>query len=199
MSETGITKGEYDWMKQEITQLQEKNLLLQENLKGLSSDNVLLQGNVSDLKGKNSDLLVRLDGLNLVVENLQKSEQELKGSVEKLTAHLAKADAQDLKNQLSTLEQMHNDTQIEIENLMERLNNLESGSKQATTSGIFTYIENEADQSLFIKKVEEALSQSMTYAQIDEYLTTNLSSELDKIIKDHPALTKNYIRTLRKD
>ena len=39
----------------------------------------------------------------------------------------------------------------------------------------------------------------MTYAQIDEHLTKTVPPELDKIIKDHPALTKNYIRNLRRD
>jgi hypothetical protein len=47
--------------------------------------------------------------------------------------------------------------------------------------------------------VEEAVSQELTYAKIDEYLTENLSPELDQIIKDHPSLTKTYIRTLKND
>jgi hypothetical protein len=83
--------------------------------------------------------------------------------------------------------------------MMERLKGLESTLKPVPVSGIFSYIEKEEEQSLFIQKVEAALSEERTYAQIDEYLTANLPPELDKIIKDHPALTKNYIRSLRKE
>ena len=50
-----------------------------------------------------------------------------------------------------------------------------------------------------MEKVTEAISQGLTYAQIDEFLTNTLPADLDKIIKDHPALTKNYIRNLRRD
>jgi hypothetical protein len=84
-----------------------------------------------------------------------------------------------------------------VEVLMERLKTIESNSKPTQSSGIFAYIGKEEEQSLFIQKIQEALSQDMTYAQIDEYLIDNLPPELLKTIKDHPALTKNYIRSLR--
>ncbi len=85
----------------------------------------------------------------------------------------------------------------EIEGLIKQVNELELGSKQPSASGIFSYIDNEVHQTLFIEKVTEALKQEMTYAQIDDYLSKALPADLDKIIKDHPALTRNYIRNLR--
>jgi hypothetical protein len=144
-SETSIVKEEYDRTKQEIVELQEKNLILQDNIKGLTCDNVLLQDVIDNLHGENSGLKEK------------------------------------------------------IEVLMERLKTLESSLKPAQLSGIFTYIEKEEEQSLFIQKVQEALSQDMTYAQIDDYLIDNLPAKLLKTIKDHPVLTKNYIRSLRTD
>ncbi len=58
-------------------------------------------------------------------------------------------------------------------------------------------IENLVDQ--LTEKIQQALVQDMTYAQIDDHLTNSLPFECDKIIKDHPALTRNYIRNLRRE
>ena len=49
----------------------------------------------------------------------------------------------------------------------------------------------------FITKVEEALSQEMTYAQMDTFFKESLESGLYQILKDHPSLTKDYIRSKR--
>jgi chromosome segregation ATPase len=190
---------EYDRMRQEIAQLQEKNSTLQGHINGLTGDNTLLQNVVDDLQGENSGLKKKIEELSLAVENLQGSEIEIKNLVEKLTEKIQAGADLELKNQIKSLEELHEDTHTKIEVLMERLKGLESTLKPVPVSGIFSYIEKEADQSLFIQNVESALSQERTYAQIDEYLTAKLPPELDKIIKDHPALTKNYIRSLRKE
>ena len=196
---TGISTEEYDRMKQEITQLHDNNLILQQNITELLGGKSLLQKDVEYISGENSALKERIEEMSIAIEKLQSSEKEIKDLVEKLTTKIQAGADQELKDQIKKLEQLYGTTHTEIENLMERLNNLESGLKTAPVSGIFAYIEKEEDQTLFIDKVEEALSQEMTYAQIDEYLTKTLSPELDKIIKDHPALTKNYIRNLRRD
>lgn len=198
-SGTGITTEEYDQMKQEIAQLQDTNLSLQKNITQLAGDNTLLQGNVDNINEENLALKKKIEELGIAVEHLQTSEKKIKDLVDTLTAKIETGADQELKNQIKKLEQLHSDTHIEIELLMDRLKTLESSLKQAPISGIFTYIEKEEDQSLFIQKVEEALAQEMTYAQIDDYLTKNLPPALDKNIKDHPALTKNYIRNLRRE
>lgn len=199
LQETGISTEEYDRMKQEIAQLHDKNLILHKNITELLGGKSLLQKDVDNITGENSALKERIGEMSIAIEKLQNSEKEIKDLVEKLTIKIQAGADQELKEQINKLEQLYGATHAEIENLMERLNTLETGLKQAPVSGIFAYIEKEEDQTRFIEKVEEALSQEMTYAQIDEFLTTTLSSELDKIIKDHPALTKNYIRNLRRD
>jgi DNA repair exonuclease SbcCD ATPase subunit len=196
-SDTFISKEEYDRMKQEIVELQERNSILQGNIKGLTGDNVLLQGTVDKLRGENSGLKEKIEDLSLAVENLQSSEIEIKNLVEKLTEKIQAGADLELKNQIKRLEQLHDDTHTKIEVLMGRLKTLESNIKPTQLSGIFAYIGKAEEQSLFIQKVQEALSQDMTYAQIDDYLIDNLPPELLKTIKDHPVLTKNYIRSLR--
>lgn len=186
-------------MKQEIAHLHDRNVKLEKDITELRGDKTLLQEKAADLNGDNSALKKRIEEMSIAIENLQISEKEIKDLVEKLTINIKAGADQELKNQIEKLEQLYGETHKEIESLMERLNALETGLKQAPVSGIFSYIEKEQDQSLFIEKVEEALTQEMTYAQMDEYLTKTLSPELDRIIKDHPALTKNYIRNLRRD
>ncbi len=198
-SEIAITKEEYDLMKQEIALLHEENAALQRDIKGLTVDNSLLQGSVDNLSGENSVFKSRIEELNEAVDKLQSSEKEIKNLVTNLTEKIQSGSDQDLKSQIIKLEQLHADTHIEIENLMDRLKNIEASLTPSPTSGILTYVDKEENQALFIQKVEEALKQEMTYAQIDDYLTNNLPKELDKIIKEHPALTRNYIRDLRRD
>jgi hypothetical protein len=77
--------------------------------------------------------------------------------------------------------------------------NKTSAQKQPPTTGIFTHIDKEEFRTMFVSKVEEALKQELTYAQIDEFLSSSLPPDLIKIIKNHPSLTKNYIRSIRRD
>jgi DNA repair exonuclease SbcCD ATPase subunit len=198
-SDIGVTQEEYDRMKQEIEQLQGEKLVLQKNIKDITEENALLKGDVANINSENQIINKRIEELSLEVETLQSSEKEILGLVDNLTKKIQAGTDQDLKNQIKMLEQPLADTQSEIESLVKRLSALESSLKPIPTSGIFTYIETKEDQSLFIQKVEEALALEMTYAQIDDHLSQNLPIELDKIIKDHPSLTKQFIRNLRKD
>jgi uncharacterized membrane protein len=197
-SGTGISEEEYDRMKQEIIQLRDNSDSLQDKLKELTGDKDHLQGNLDSLNGENTVLKGKIEELSLAVENLQNSEKEIKSVVDGLTEKVQAGADQDIKDTFIKLGKLQAGTRKEIEDLIERLNYLEIGLKQSPTFGIFSYIEKN-DQAVFIKTVEDAVAQDMTYSQIHEYLTKNLSAELDKIIKDHPSLAKTYIRNLRKD
>jgi hypothetical protein len=194
-----VSMEEIDQTKQNIDQLQDKNLVLQNNIKNLTEDNTLLQGSLETLSTENSIVNGKIQELCTEIENLQSFEIEIKDLVDKLTDKIQAEADQDLKIDIKKLEQPISDTQSELKILIERLDTLESRVKQVPTTGIFTYIETESDQSLFIQKVEEALALQLTYAQINDYLSKNLAPELYKIIKGHPALTKKYIRNLRRD
>jgi len=195
----GVSKDELDQLKRDITQLQEKNTSLQEHITALAGDKTVLQNDVNSLGVANADLKMKLEDLNATVGNLQNSEEQIKALIDNLTEKIEAGTDQELREQVKKLDQLHVNAHSDVDALMERLNTLESSLKQAPVSGIFAYIESEEEQSLFIQKVEEALAQEMTYAQIDEYLTSSLPSELDQIIKDHPSLTRNYIRNLRRE
>jgi len=196
---TGITEEEYNLMKQEVALLDEKNRQLQGDLKILSDDNKSLVGGLEGLKGDNNSLYEKIEEISQAVGTLQNSEQSIRDIITDLTSKIPAGPDQAMLDQISQLETLQKSTRSELENLIERLGGVENSTKDSTTSGIFSYIESDEDQALFIKKVEEALADKLTYAQIDEYLTSNLPKELDLVIKDHPSLTKNYIRNLRQD
>ena len=62
---------------------------------------------------------------------------------------------------------------------------------------IFSYLEKGKDKEQFAKLVAEAVQQGMTYAEIDAFLSKSLPKKTDEIIKDHPSLTKDYIRACK--
>jgi uncharacterized protein (DUF2267 family) len=59
---------------------------------------------------------------------------------------------------------------------------------------IFTYLEKDADKKQLAKLVAEAVEKNMTYAEINSFLSKSLPKKVDTIIKEHPSLTKEYIR-----
>ena len=193
------SEEETNQMKQGIEQLEENSVALQGKIQGLTSDNINLNDNLKSLKEQNSVLKEQLDELGQVVENLQISNKELDDLVSALSAKIDEEQAVDLKDKISKMELLQIESSKNLEAIAARINSLETDIKQSPTAGIFSYIESDDDQTLFTTKVGEAVSQDMTYAQIDDYLTENLTPELDKIIKDHPSLTKTYIRNLRRE
>jgi len=190
---------EYNQMKQEFAQLQQSNSALMSKLDTLRNDNVSLQTKVGDVQNENSALKTKLEELNNTVADLQAAEKSINELIVKLTEKVEKGNDQELKEQLAKLEQLQSATKVEIDTIIERLNSLENSVKQSSSSGIFSYIEDEDSQYLFTEAAAEAVDKGLTYAQIDEYLTQTLPPELDKVIKDHPSLTKNYIRSIRRD
>ena len=137
--------------------------------------------------------------MNQAVNSLNDSENTIKILVADLTAKIQFGSDPEMTTQVGNLERLQAQIRNELKDLIDRLNTLELGQRQAPTSGIFSYIDKDEYQTVFTNKVEEALRQEMTYAEIDEYLSRTLPADLDKIIKGHPSLTRNYIRNLRRD
>lgn len=198
-SKSRITQEEYNKMEQDISLLKENNAGLEEKITKLSSEKKSFKINLSEVAEQNSALKGELDELTQAVIKLQGSEKELSDMLTTLKNKFEKINDSELRDQIVALEKLQAETNANIGSLTERLVSLENNLKQAPTSGIFSYISSKADQNAFAEAVQAALSQDMTYSQIDEFLSKNLESALDKIIKDHPSLTKNYIRNLKRD
>jgi hypothetical protein len=190
---------ECNWMKQEIIRLQENNSGLNGKIKELEEESLLFKENIEELQADNSSLRTKIEDLNQMVNNLSDSEKAIRSLVADFTAKIQCGSDPEMVTQISNLESLQSQTRIDLEGLIERLNTFELGLKQPPSSGILSYIDNDEYQTVFIQKVEEALKQEMTYSQIDDFLSTTLPPALNKIIKDHPSLTKNYVRNLRRD
>ncbi len=190
---------DYNLMKLEIDRLQKNNSDLQNRISELKKDGSVLQNDFNSLREDNITLKATIDELTQTIETLKNSEADIKQLVADLATKVSTDTNLDVEKQLETLKEMHLTAHTELEKLSNRLVVLESQLNQSPVAGIFSYMEDKDDQALFIKKIKEALSKELTYSQIDEFLTENLPTHLDTIIKDHPALTKNYIRNLRRE
>ncbi len=65
-------------------------------------------------------------------------------------------------------------------------------------SGILAYIDAQEDRETLTEKAEEAVSRGMTYAQTDEFFKKSLPAKVHKILSEHPRLTKDFIRSIKK-
>jgi predicted nucleic acid-binding Zn-ribbon protein len=216
-----ISQEEYTLMEQEITQLKETNVILKAKITELDTRSATLNKDLSEIStqnstkfaevtaqsnkdlaeftAQNSNLKEQVDELSQAILRIQDSEKQSSGVITALNNKFDEIDDSKLRKQIELLELSTNETNTNIDDIAERLTTLEEDTEQAPTSGIFSYIKNEADRNALVTEIKKAISQEMTYAQIDEFLTKNLNLELNKIVKDHPSLTKNYIRNLKRD
>ncbi len=65
-------------------------------------------------------------------------------------------------------------------------------------SGILSYIDAQEDRETLTEKAEEAVSRGMTYAQTDEFFKKSLPAKVYKALSEHPRLTKDFIRSIKK-
>ena len=197
-SNIGISEEEYNTMIQEISQLRENNMQFEEKITSLENGLHSLDQKFSALSSENATLKDQFEELEQAVQTLTSLEKEKESAIGALTARIETQSDNDLKKQLQELAQLQKEAQKRISSFSKRLDDLENSLKQSPTAGIFSYIESKEDQNQFAKAVEEAVSQDMTYSQIDAFLTEKLNPELDRIIKEHPALTKTYIRNKKR-
>lgn len=65
-------------------------------------------------------------------------------------------------------------------------------------SGILAYIDTQEERDILTEKAEEAVSRGMTYSQTDEFFKKNLPANVHKALSEHPRLTKDFIRSIKK-
>jgi methyl-accepting chemotaxis protein len=184
----GISQEEYDSMKTQLNSLQNTNLNLRNDVSSLSAKNMQLQEDIH--------------ALTKMVDELKESEKKTLELIESLSAKMEEEPDTELKDQITKLEQMNKTINDSIADIANRLESLEEAATEPEpeplSGGIFSYIESEEDQAVFTQTVKNGVAKELTYAQFDKFLTEELSAELDQILKDHPSLTKDYIRDMRK-
>jgi polyhydroxyalkanoate synthesis regulator phasin len=74
----------------------------------------------------------------------------------------------------------------------------EKTSVPEVVSGILAYIDTQEERETLTAKAEEAVSRGMTYAQTDEFFKKSLPVRVHKALSEHPRLTKDFIRSIKK-
>ncbi len=181
-------------------------------LKEIRSKESDIEESIADLNNKLgekagadiSETVTKIAGAHEEVTNVIAKKGERLDTIEaSLSKHTATA--ADLVNKIAELQKSLSEANTEINQLQEMVTTpTEDESDQEGTSAplsdhrIFSYIESEEDRAFLTGKIDEAVKKDMTYAEIDTFLTETLSKEMDEIIKDHPSLTKDFIREYKK-
>ena len=165
-----------------------------------------------------------LNGLQVSIQELQAAQataSEELGSI-KQSLHSHEEDAIGEKfDEFSLSQQSLTEKFVELVNRIEsdtgRLNDLENSysntcdklkeeiaelhkktSVPEVVSGILSYIDSIEDRDLVTEKAEEAISRGMTYNQIDEFFKSSLDKKVYKVLAEHPRLTKDFLRSIKK-
>lgn len=129
----GITEEEYEAMKEELSTLQANKNKLQAKLDSVLTDNTEMQNSVSSLDTDNATLKTKVDELSGTVVTLQESEAKINELVAQLSAKVEDTNDQELKDQISALEQMQSTTKSDIEAIGARLAEVEEKIAKAAT------------------------------------------------------------------
>lgn len=132
-----------------------------------------------------------LDQLTETLSSLETTTAELTDSVQSQAAELAST-----VTRVSTLE---NSVAPDLDALKQVIEELQKKtSVPEVVSGILAYIDTQEEREALTEKAEEAVSRGMTYAQTDEFFKKSLPANVHKALADHPRLTKDFIRSIKK-
>ena len=162
-------------LEQQVTELQNKSQALEAQI-------VSLQENLDDLQDQEIP-----EKLN----TLDSSAEDISG---KLAAQSSALEA--ALNKLTDLETHIND---KLESVLKDIGDLqEKTAAPEVLTGILSYIDLPEDREILTQKAEEGVSRGMTYAQIDDFFQKSLSPGVYKQLSEHPRLTKDFLRSIKK-
>lgn len=198
--------------------LEEKVLALQARIEQTEQDESItkLSDWLRSEEKKTEEVQASLEQLGEQVQQLKKQAEDM---LEKLTDISSEFSSSQVAVRLETLEKNNMDCSSGMSLLQEKIDALsremdavkksfseslehmeESGSAQDDENEhrLFSYIENPEDIKKIPLLVAETLDKDMTYAQVTEHISTNVSPETAGILSEHPTLTTEYIRKCRK-
>lgn len=184
-------------MRSKIESLNQKNvntdqILTQvtQTVEALSTETV--SERIEQIESRQEELTTKL---NECLENLEKLSTTTASGLEQ-----AKKREQELTQAMKSIQELSKKVEklnSDVESLKKPTALSEVNFSEKEEPRIFSYLEKETDKKKFTQLVTEAVQQDMTYAEIDDFLSKSLPKQVDQIIKDHPTLTKEYIRTCK--
>lgn len=192
-------------------ELSAKIATIDRSLAQLKEDNQSVSQAVEDLE--NSVKEMPFTEVRETSAKLEADQQEISA---KFSDHLDvfKQISNSVQKNETALEQQNGllqDAQKKIDTLSSEIKNLSaqqvSAEENTETSSptqdeeeqprIFAYIAAKKDQKALTEAVKQATAKDMTYAEIDEFLSKSLPKNIDDLLKEHPSLTKDFIRSFK--
>ncbi|MDH3330394.1 MAG: hypothetical protein OEM01_14280 [Desulfobulbaceae bacterium] len=198
--------------------LEEKVFALQSRIEQTEQDESITK--LSDWlraeEEKTQDVQASLDLVDQQIQQLKKQTEDM---LEKLESISSEFSSKQVTGRIETLEKNNNDCFAGVSSLQEKIDSLyremndlrKSLSRALKEKGeispaqddevehrLFSYIENSQDKEKIVRLVAETLDQDMTYAQVTEHVSANVSPKTAGILAEHPTLTTDYIREYRK-
>lgn len=162
-----------------------------------------LEQQVTELQNKSQALEAQITSLQQNLDDLQNQEipeklNTLDSSAEDISGKLA-AQSSALENALNKLTDLDTHINDKLETVLKDIGDLqEKTAAPELVTGILSYIDLPEDREVMTQKAEEAVSRGLTYAQIDEFFKKSLSSHIYKQLSEHPRLTKDFLRSIKK-
>lgn len=170
--------------QKKIDTLEDQINQFQSTLKSAEEQLLILQSRSDEGQATSTDLKERL-------KNLEASSAALADTIKSHGAEIASAAAD-----ISALE---NSIKPGIDSLTKEIEELhKKASVPEVVSGILAYIDTQEERDILTERAEEAVSRGMTYSQTDEFFKKALPANVHKALSEHPRLTKDFIRSVKK-
>ncbi|MDH3360156.1 MAG: hypothetical protein OEL55_04725, partial [Desulfobulbaceae bacterium] len=198
--------------------LEEKVLALQSRIEQTEQDESITK--LSDwLRAEEEKTQDVQASLGLVGQQVQQLKKQAEDMLEKLESISSEFSSKRVTGRIETLEKNNNDCFAGVSSMQEKVDSLSremNDLRKSLSKGLkekaeispaqddeaehrlFSYIENPQDKEKIQLLVAETLDKDMTYAQVTEHISTNVTPETAGILSEHPTLTTEYIRECRK-
>lgn len=173
---------------------------------------------ISDrLQGQEEKLSAIEEAVGSGTGEIQKLQEQLTALSQQLQDIQSEAGKADPTDKIATLEKSSDELKSLCSSLAEDVKSLqdelgalktasqeeeqEAASEESEDEGehrLFTYIEDQEEKEKISQLVTEGLNNDMTYAQIMEQLSEQTSEATATALDEHPSLTKDYIRHVKK-
>ncbi len=171
--------------------LEEKIKALEDKLKHVQAAAESAEEQLQQLQSRAAEDQAAATSLKERINDLEVNSTELADSMKTQSAEIASAAAQ-----ISALE---NSVKPGIDSLAKEIAELhKKTSVPEVVSGILAYIDTQEERDTLTEKAEEAVSRGMTYAQTDAFFKKVLPAKVHKALSEHPRLTKDFIRSIKK-
>ncbi len=132
---------------------------------------------------------------------LEISDDEWEDAEHKDALREARAEIEGLKEEIRLLKESQTAASIETvgdQEKTEKKKEIQDKVEYDLDHRLFFYIEKDDDKTAVANAVIEAVEREMTYGEADTHLSASLRKDLDTIVKEHPSLTKDFIRSCKK-